>query len=617
MGQHHTADTNRNAELSLSELLRGVQFFNIGSFRCAVAPDGSEDGYVASLDGDTDCVPHDSDYAPQDWAIDLAELLRLIQLYNSGGYFNCPEAASEDGYCPVSLLGVVEGEGGTEEVIVPNVIGLSQSVAEHMLSDAGLVVGEVSSEYSDEQIAGNIAAQSPGGVTAAPAGSAIDLVVSDGTEATANFAALPSSGPAPLRATFLYGSPDKAANVQTWQWDFDNDGNVDSTAPEPTHTYDEPGTYSVRLRVITQSGQTFEAVREDYVSVRDPDLTQVQDNVIVLDDVADLALADISGEQLTLSWTGSGEHPVEVGDIIVIRTADAGYAKRVLSLDTAGETIAATTDDAALEDIFESADITGQIEFRPEDFQKAGLKLRNDGMASISFDGVSLGLGASNDYSVTFNGSSLAFDPSLDLDIDIDFGSVAHMRAVLMSQVDLTLNTQVEYSEAVDVSASKKLIEIPGPSFWIYPGYAPVHVSLSLEVGIGVELAADGAARMEIGASTSALAELGAIYDQGDWRDVRSFDLEVQRIGPIFDFEAGGGGKIFVDILGKVKLYTQAGPTIGFSPYVGLHASVSPSPATLEAAAGYDVSLGFDLVDLEAFGYKFDVGYSRSIMGPL
>jgi len=45
-------------------------------------------------------LPHASDYNPQNWIISLSELLRLIQFFNSGGYFPCPDAGSEDGYCP-------------------------------------------------------------------------------------------------------------------------------------------------------------------------------------------------------------------------------------------------------------------------------------------------------------------------------------------------------------------------------------------------------------------------------------------------------------------------------------------------------------------------------------
>jgi hypothetical protein len=41
---------------------------------------------------------HASDYNPQNWAISLSELLRVIQFYNTGGYQACQEG--EDRFCP-------------------------------------------------------------------------------------------------------------------------------------------------------------------------------------------------------------------------------------------------------------------------------------------------------------------------------------------------------------------------------------------------------------------------------------------------------------------------------------------------------------------------------------
>jgi len=92
---NHTADQNADYLISLSELLRVIQFFNSGGFHCQT---GTEDGYAPGSGGDTSCTPHASDYNPQDWTIGLSELLRLIQFFNSAGYHVCP--GSEDGFCP-------------------------------------------------------------------------------------------------------------------------------------------------------------------------------------------------------------------------------------------------------------------------------------------------------------------------------------------------------------------------------------------------------------------------------------------------------------------------------------------------------------------------------------
>jgi ELWxxDGT repeat protein len=95
--ERHSADSDGDGALGLPELLRVIQFFNTGGLSCA---SDSEDGYLAGLSGNHGCVSHAADYAPLNWKIELGELLRMIQFFNSGGYHLCPAEATEDGYCP-------------------------------------------------------------------------------------------------------------------------------------------------------------------------------------------------------------------------------------------------------------------------------------------------------------------------------------------------------------------------------------------------------------------------------------------------------------------------------------------------------------------------------------
>jgi len=81
----------------------------------------------------------------------------------------------------------------------------------------------------------------------------------------AGFGAVPASGNAPLNVQF-----DDQSNFETpvvsWEWDFNNDGTIDSYDANPSWAYDTPGSYTINLKVTTDSlEQTL--VKEDYIRI--------------------------------------------------------------------------------------------------------------------------------------------------------------------------------------------------------------------------------------------------------------------------------------------------------------------------------------------------------------
>ena len=95
----HSADTNADSAIQLPELLRVIQFFNMSGYACD-ANGVTLDGYTPGAGADHACTRHDSDYDATPWVIALPELLRLIQFFNMGGYHACPDEGTADGYCP-------------------------------------------------------------------------------------------------------------------------------------------------------------------------------------------------------------------------------------------------------------------------------------------------------------------------------------------------------------------------------------------------------------------------------------------------------------------------------------------------------------------------------------
>ena len=109
----HDADTNRDLRLSLAELTRVIELYNVrlGNVRSgayAVASAATEDGFA--LDGARGnaaaaLARHHHADTDRDGRLNLSELLRVIQLYNhrtasvrTGQYHVAP--GTEDGFDP-------------------------------------------------------------------------------------------------------------------------------------------------------------------------------------------------------------------------------------------------------------------------------------------------------------------------------------------------------------------------------------------------------------------------------------------------------------------------------------------------------------------------------------
>ncbi|WP_321421178.1 DUF3344 domain-containing protein [uncultured Methanobacterium sp.] len=79
----------------------------------------------------------------------------------------------------------------------------------------------------------------------------------------ANFTADVLTDYAPLTVQFTDTSTE---NPSSWQWDFNNDGTIDSTQQNPTYTYTTPGTYTVKLVVSNKKGNN-SMIKTDYITV--------------------------------------------------------------------------------------------------------------------------------------------------------------------------------------------------------------------------------------------------------------------------------------------------------------------------------------------------------------
>lgn len=69
------------------------------------------------------------------------------------------------------------------------------------------------------------------------------------------------SGPVPLEVNFDASiSTDSDDDIVEYNWDFENDGSVDTSGNLATHSYDKVGSYSARLLVVDSAGNRDELI---------------------------------------------------------------------------------------------------------------------------------------------------------------------------------------------------------------------------------------------------------------------------------------------------------------------------------------------------------------------
>lgn len=150
---------------------------------------------------------------------------------------------------------------------------------------------------------------------------------------TANFTITPSTGTAPL----LVGFNDTSTNFPTsWSWDFDNNGTIDSTLPNPSFTYALPGTYTVTLTAHNAAGSDAETKAGSVVVAHTFTSIAANDGWI-------LELSEAAGSGGSGNATDSTGFALRVGD-----DDSRKQYKAVLSFDTSSLPDSVTISSATL-----------------------------------------------------------------------------------------------------------------------------------------------------------------------------------------------------------------------------------------------------------------------------
>jgi len=92
------------------------------------------------------------------------------------------------------------------------------------------------------------------------------VITVDDTSPTADFTADYTYGSAPLTVVFTNNSTGYDQPLAS-EWDFDDNGTVDSTDTHPTHIFTDPGVYSVKLTITDNDGSPDTITKTSYITV--------------------------------------------------------------------------------------------------------------------------------------------------------------------------------------------------------------------------------------------------------------------------------------------------------------------------------------------------------------
>lgn len=152
----------------------------------------------------------------------------------------------------VHMLATSSGTGGSimEKTSPLDSISFVTGMGTAVITDAGAKVNDASSTKQN-------VSSTTGLVVAAHSSNRVYFHAYDSLSGgalsppVANFTAAPSTGTAPLTVDFTDTS---TGTVDSWAWDYENDGIIDATSRNATATYATPNTYTAKLTVTNAAG---------------------------------------------------------------------------------------------------------------------------------------------------------------------------------------------------------------------------------------------------------------------------------------------------------------------------------------------------------------------------
>lgn len=240
----------------------------------------------------------------------------------------------------------------------------------------------------------------------------------------------------------------------------------------------------------------------------------VNDNVVDLNQTSNLSDPVINGDVYTYSYTGTPP-TISIGDVLVGQTG-YGYMRKVTSVQTQNNQIVCQTDSARVTEVIRDCSIRDSVQLNiggkkggthlEPTFLADGVSLSRDGGFNIS----SKILFINGQSKLEIKNSTVDYDPSLIMGLDIDNFSIVHLSFIASGTLTKTMTVKASYLSGYNLSVPIMPLPIaefmsPIPVAFI----GPVPVFAGVEFNVGYELVTGTLTQEEWTIETSETMRLG------------------------------------------------------------------------------------------------------------
>jgi hypothetical protein len=325
-----------------------------------------------------------------------------------------------------------------------------------------------------------------------------------------------------------------------------------------------------------------------------------QPNLVVLDESTAARLTVQDNGLFVASAQAGTLADVNEGDVLLSNGPEP-FLRKVLSVTNGSGQLTFVTEPAALTDAL----LEGHVQSHRDLLSEPVAPRPGETAIVIPVDELALDFGATqlidqDGIRVNINQGTVAFRPVLDVDLQIEGGSLSSFHAILEGKLEASMGLSITTDRSFNRSFSTTIWQSPRYVATQFIGFVPVVEVVTVSLVLSGEVHAGAAGTIDLGgAKATASLQAGATYRDGEWAAIANPSIDFEAHGPSLTASASAGASMRLTTRLDVKFYDVAGPHL----IVGAYAKTDLSGSVANGLdwtgrVGVDASFGGDVTVL-------------------